>query len=78
MEYYLLLGFLLFIALFAHIVIAMMVNSLLEDTDSTGWYKKKHKKYLLIPGVAEVALGLLILAFLGVVTYAFILTFFED
>jgi uncharacterized membrane protein YiaA len=78
MEYYLLLGFLLFVGLFAHVVIAMMVNSILEDTDSTGWYKKKHKKYLLIPGVAEVALGLLILTFLGVVTYAFILTFFED
>jgi hypothetical protein len=78
MEYYLLLAFLIFIGLFGHVVAAMMANSILEDIDSTKWYKKHHSRYLLIPGVAEVALGLLLLAFLGVVMYAFILTFFED
>jgi hypothetical protein len=78
MEYYLLLGFLIFIGLFAHITIAMVTNTLLEDADSTGWYKKKHSRYLLIPGVAEVALGIYFMLFLGALMYAFILTFFED
>ena len=78
MEYYLLLVFLIFIGLFAHVIMAMMANSILEDIETNGWYKKKHSKYLLIPGVAEVALGILLLAFLGVVIYACIITFFED
>jgi hypothetical protein len=78
MEYYLLLAFLIFMGLFAHITIAIVTNTLLEDADSTGWYKKKYRKYLLIPGVAEIALGTYFILFLGALMYAFVLTFFED
>jgi hypothetical protein len=86
MEYYLLLGFLLFIALFAHIIIAFFAHTLLEDTinvtykgkDIEWWYKPKYKKYLLIPGVAEVALILLFLGVLFIIMYASIMYFFED
>ena len=78
MFYYLLLAFLIFIGLLAHLLIAAMTHSLLEDSDSTGWYKSKYKKYLLIPGLAEVVLVLYFLVFLCVVTYAYIIYFIED
>lgn len=78
MFYYLMVAFLIFIALFAHIIVAGMTNSLLEDADSTGWYKSKYKKYLLIPGVAELAFVLFFLVFFGAIMYAYIIYFFED
>jgi hypothetical protein len=70
--------FLIFIGILAHLVLASMTHLLLEDSDSTGWYKSKYKKYLLIPGVAEIVLALYILIFLGAVTYAYIIYFIED
>jgi hypothetical protein len=78
MFYYLMLAFLIFIGFLAHLLIAGMTHSLLEDSDSTGWYKSKYKKYLLIPGLAEVVLALYMLVFLGAVTYAYIIYFIED
>ena len=78
MFYYLMLTFFIFVGLFAHITIAVMADSILEDIDSTGWYKKHYSRYLLIPGMAEIVLGILILVCLGVVMYTFILTFFKD
>ena len=78
MFYYLLLAFLIFIGLFAHLLIATMAHQLLDEIDSTGWYKPKYKKYLLIPGVAEVVLGLVILAVLCAIMYTFIIYFIED
>jgi predicted GNAT superfamily acetyltransferase len=84
MFYYLMLAFLIFIGLFAHIILAAMAHSLLKDTNVTynsknfEWYKPKYKKYLLIPGVAEVVLGLIILTVLCAVMYTFIIYFFED
>jgi hypothetical protein len=78
MEYYLLLGFLLFIALFAHMAIAVMVHHTLCDNEDIGWYKSKYKRYLLIPGVAEVALVLLFLIALVIFTYGYFMYFFED
>lgn len=70
--------FMIFMGLLAHLMIAAMTHSLLEDSDSTGWYKSKYKKYLLIPGVAELALGLYVIAFLCVIVYAYIIYFIED
>ena len=78
MFYYLLLAFLIFIGLLGHLLIAAMTHSLLGDSDSTGWYKSNYKKYLLIPGLAEVVLVLYFLVFLCVVTYAYIIYFIED
>ena len=78
MFYYLMLAFLIFIGLLAHILIAGMTNSLLDDSDSTGWYKSKYKRYLLIPGVAELAFVSYFLIFFGAVMYAYVIYFFED
>jgi len=77
MFYYLLLAFLIFIGLSAHMMIAIGADTLLKDFNSE-WYKPKYKRYLLIPGVAEVVLGLTLLAVLGAVMYAFIIYFIED
>jgi hypothetical protein len=78
MFYYLLFAFLIFVGLLAHMILAIAAHTLLEDIDSTGWYKSKYKRYLLIPGVAEVVLGLILLAVLGAVMYSFIIYFIED
>ena len=84
MFYYLLLAFLILIGVLAHMLIAVAAHTLLEDTNVTynnksiEWYKPKYKKYLLIPGVAELALGLVILVILLAVTYTFIIYFIED
>jgi len=78
MFYYLMVAFLIFIGLLAHMLIAGMTNSLLKDCDSTGWYKSKYKRYLLIPGVAELAFILFFLVFFGSVIYAYVIYFFED
>jgi hypothetical protein len=78
MFYYLLLAFLILVGTLAHLILTSMTHSLLEDSDSTGWYKSKYKKYLLIPGVAEIVLALYILIFLVAVTYAYIIYFIED
>ena len=78
MFYYLMIAFFIFISLFAHIMIASMTHRLLEDADSTGWYKRKYGRYLLIPGVAELVLGLYFILFLGALMYTFITIFFED
>ena len=77
MFYYLLLVFLIFIGLLAHMMMAIAAHTLLEDFN-TRWYKPKYKRYLLIPVVAEVVLGLTILAVLCAVMYAFIIYFIED
>jgi len=78
MFYYLMVAFLIFIAFAAHVILAYLTHSLLEEVDSTGWYKSKYKKYLLIPGLPEVALAILLIMICGVVTYAYIISLFED
>jgi hypothetical protein len=72
------LAFLIFVAFAAHIIIAHLAHSLLEEVDSTGWYKSKYKKYLLIPGLPEVVLAILLIMICGVVTYAYVINLFED
>ena len=72
------LAFLIFIAFAAHVILAHLAHSLLEEVDSTGWYKPKYKKYLLIPGLPEVALAILLIMICGVVIYAYIISLFED
>ena len=72
------LAFLIFIAFAAHVILAHLAHSLLEEVDSTGWYKSKYKKYLLIPGLPEVILAILLIMICGVVTYAYIISLFED
>jgi hypothetical protein len=78
------LAFLIFIGFLSHMMIAIAAHTLLEDTNVTyndkyiSWYKPKYKKYLLIPGVAELALGLVILVMLLAVAYTFIIYFIED
>ena len=78
MFYYLMLAFLIFVAFMAHVIIAHLAHSLLEEVDSNGWYKSKYKKYLLIPGLPEVVLVILMIALCGVFTYAYIISLFED
>ena len=78
MFYYLMLAFLIFVAFMAHVIIAHLAHSLLEEVDSNGWYKSKYKKYLLIPGLPEVILVLLMIALCGVFTYAYVISLFED
>ncbi len=80
MFYYLMLAFLIFVAFAAHVIIAHLAHSLLEEFDSTGWYryKPKYKRCLLIPGLPEVILVILILMICGVITYAYIISLFED
>jgi hypothetical protein len=70
--------FLIFIAFSAHVILAHLAHSLLEEVDSTGWYKSKYKKYLLIPGLPEVVLAILLIMICGVVTYAYVISLFED
>jgi len=78
MFYYLMLAFLIFVAFMAHVIIAHLAHSLLEEVDSNGWYKSKYKKYLLIPGLPEVVLVILMIALCGVFTYAYVISLFED
>jgi len=78
MFYYLMLAFLIFVAFMAHVIIAHLAHSLLEEVDSNGWYKSKYKKYLLIPGLPEVILVVLMIALCGVFTYAYVISLFED
>jgi len=78
MFYYLMLAFLIFVAFMAHVIIAHLAHSLLEEVDSNGWYKSKYKKYLLIPGLPEVILVILMIALCGVFTYAYVISLFED
>ncbi len=78
MFYYLMLAFLIFVAFMAHVIIAHLAHSLLEEVDSTGWYKSKYKRYLLIPGLPEVILVILMIALCGVFTYAYVISLFED
>jgi hypothetical protein len=72
------LSFLIFVAFAAHVILAHLAHSLLEEFDSTGWYKSKYKKYLLIPGLPEAILVILILMICGVFTYAYVISLFED
>ena len=78
MFYYLMLVFLIFVALMVHVIIAHITHSLLEEVDSNGWYKSKYKKYLLIPGLPEVVLAILLLMICSVLTYTYIISLFED
>ena len=78
MFYYLMVAFLIFIAFTAHVILAHLAHSLLEEVDSTGWYKSKYKKFLLIPGLPEVVLAILLIMICGVVTYAYVISLFED
>jgi len=80
MFYYLMLAFLIFVAFAAHVILAHLAHSLLEEFDSTGWYryKPKYKKYLLIPGLPEVILAILMLMICGVIIYSCIISLFED
>lgn len=80
MFYYLMLSFLIFVAFAAHVILAHLAHSLLEEFDSTGWYryKPKYKRCLLIPGLPEAILVILILMICGVITYAYIISLFED
>ena len=80
MFYYLMLAFLIFVAFSAHVILAHLAHSLLEEFDSTGWYryKPKYKKYLLIPGLPEVILVILMLMICGVIIYSCIISLFED
>jgi hypothetical protein len=71
-------AFLIFIAFTAHVILAHLAHSLLEEVDSTGWYKSKYKKFLLIPGLPEVVLAILLIMICGVVTYAYVISLFED
>jgi hypothetical protein len=71
-------AFLIFVALMAHVIIAHLAHSLLEEVDSNGWYKSKYKRYLLIPGLPEVVLAILLIMICGVVTYAYVISLFED
>jgi hypothetical protein len=72
------LAFLIFVAFMAHVIIAHITHSLLEEVDSNGLYKSKYKKYLLIPGLPEVILVILMIALCGVFTYAYVISLFED
>jgi hypothetical protein len=78
MFYYLMLAFLASIAFMAHVILAHLAHSLLEEVDSTGWYKSKYKKYLLIPGLPELILVILIILIFGVLTYAYVVDLFKD
>jgi hypothetical protein len=75
MFYYLLLSFLILTAICAHVILAHTAYSLLEEFN---WFKKPYKKYLLIPGVAEVTLGIFVIAVMFIFVSATISSFFED
>ena len=70
--------FFIFIGIVAHIAFAHIADSILEDADSTGWYKSSYRKYLLIPGLAELVLVLLIITITGVVAYTYAANLFKD
>ena len=78
MFYYLMIAFFVFIGIVAHIAFAHIADSLLEDSDSTGWYKSSYRKYLLIPGISELVLVLIITTVTGVVAYTYAADLFKD
>ncbi len=78
MFYYLMLAFIIFVGFLAHLVLAHITDHLLEDFDEKGWYKRKHRKYLLIPGLAEIILVILAIAITGVIAYAYTVDLFDD
>jgi ABC-type phosphate transport system permease subunit len=75
MFYYLLATFLILVAFCAHIILAHIAYSLLEEFS---WFKKPYKKYLLVPGVAEAVLGIFVIVVMFIFISATISSFFED
>ncbi len=78
MFYYLMIAFLIFVGFLAHLILAHITDSLLEDFDENGWYKPKYRKYLLIPGLAEIILVLLAMAITGTLAYVYTIDLFKD
>ncbi len=78
MFYYLMLVFVIFICFLAHLMIAHITDGLLDDFNENGWYKRKYRKYLLIPGLAEVILVILAMAVTGIIAYAYTVDLFKD
>ena len=78
MFYYLMLAFIIFVGFLAHLVLAHITDNLLVDFDEKGWYKRKHRKYLLIPGLAEIILIILAITVTGVIAYAYTIDLFQD
>ncbi len=78
MFYYLMIAFLIFVGFLAHLILAHITDNLLEEFDEKGWYKRKHRKYLLIPGLAEIILVILSMAVTGIVAYAYTVDLFKD
>ena len=78
MFYYLMIAFFVFVAFISHLVFAHIASHLLDDVDSTGWWKPKYRKYLLVPGLPEVILVILAFAITGVIAYAYVINLFKD
>ncbi len=72
------LAFLIFVGFLAHLILAHITDSLLGDFDENGWYKPKYRKYLLIPGLAEIILVLLAMAITGTLAYVYTIDLFKD
>jgi hypothetical protein len=75
MFYYLLASFLILVAICAHVILAHVAYSLLEEFN---WFKKPYKKYLLVPGIAEVVLIMFVIAIMFIFVSATVSSFFED
>ena len=78
MFYYLMIAFLIFIAFISHLIMAHVASHLLDEFNSTGWWKKKYRKCLLIPGLPEVILVILVLAITGSIAYIYTADLFKD
>ena len=78
MFYYLMLAFVIFVVFLGHLVFAHVASHLLDEVDSTGWWKQSYRKYLLIPGLPEVILVILAFAVTGVIAYAYVIDLFKD
>jgi hypothetical protein len=72
------LAFIIFVGFLAHVLLAHLADSLLDDLDSTGWYKSKYRKFLLIPGLAEIILVILAMAVTGTLAYVYTIDLFKD
>jgi hypothetical protein len=74
---YMLIAFYIFVLIIVNIAVALMIDSLLEMSLGRS-YKRKYRRYLLIPGIPFIVLILFIPVALFKFMQFVVLDFFED
>ena len=74
---YMLIAFYVFVLILMNVAVALMIDSLL-DMSLGSLYKRKYRRYLLIPGIPFIVLFLYIPVSLFKFMQFVVLDFFED